>query len=144
MGRKAWERPVKRGVHTGSRAPLNTPPRLSEGDLLYEDASRLTRGQAQLTCIARALAQRPGLLLLDEPTRLLDAMTGMKVEALIHALRKECTMVVAVHSPQMAGRIAEESAMMEDGRVLEWGRTSDLFYHPKHLHTEQFVSSRFL
>lgn len=113
-------------------------------DLLYEDASRLTRGQAQLTCIARALAQRPGLLLLDEPTRLLDAMTGMKVEALIHALRKECTMVVAVHSPQMAGRIAEESAMMEDGRVLEWGRTSDLFYHPKHLHTEQFVSSRFL
>ena len=71
-------------------------------------------------------------------------VTGMKVEALIHALRKECTMVVAVHSPQMAGRIAEESAMMEDGRVLEWGRTSDLFYHPKHLHTEQFVSSRFL
>ena len=105
-------------------------------------AAGITRATSQAS--PRALAQRPGLLLLDEPTRLLDAMTGMKVEALIHALRKECTMVVAVHSPQMAGRIAEESAMMEDGRVLEWGRTSDLFYHPKHLHTEQFVSSRFL
>lgn len=112
-------------------------------DMLYTDSSRLTRGQAQLTCIARALALRPGLLLLDEPTRLLDAMTSIKVEDMLFSLRKECTMVVAVHSPQMAGRIAEETAMMEDGTVLEWGRTSDLFYHPQHLHTEQFISSRF-
>lgn len=112
-------------------------------DLLYTDSNHLTRGQAQLVCIARALALRPGLLLLDEPTRLLDAMTSIKVEDMLFSLRKECTMVVAVHSPQMAGRIAEETAMMEDGTVLEWGRTSDLFYHPKHLHTEQFISSRF-
>ena len=112
-------------------------------DLLYTDSNHLTRGQAQLVCIARALALRPGLLLLDEPTRLLDAMTSIKVEDMLFSLRKECTMVIAVHSPQMAGRIAEETAMMEDGTVLEWGRTSDLFYHPKHLHTEQFISSRF-
>ena len=70
-------------------------------------------------------------------------MTSIKVEDMLFSLRKECTMVVAVHSPQMAGRIAEETAMMEDGTVLEWGRTSDLFYHPQHLHTEQFISSRF-
>jgi phosphate transport system ATP-binding protein len=112
-------------------------------DLLYTDASLLARGQAQLICIARALALRPGLLLLDEPTRLLDAMTSIKVEDMLFNLRKDCTMVVAVHSPQMAGRIAEETAMMEDGTILEWGRTSDLFYHPRNLHTEQFISSKF-
>lgn len=112
-------------------------------DLLYTDASYLNRSQAQLVCIARALALRPGLLLMDEPTRLLDSMTSMKVEDMMFNLKKDCTIVVAVHSPQMAGRIAEETAMMEDGTVLEWGRTSDLFYHPQHLHTEQFVSSKF-
>ena len=112
-------------------------------DMLYLDASALTRSQAQLTCIARALALRPGLLLLDEPTRLLDAMTSIKVEDMLFKLKKECTMVVAVHTPQMAGRIAEETAMMEDGTVLEWSRTSDLFFHPQHLHTEQFVSAKF-
>ena len=112
-------------------------------DLLYTDASYLNRSQAQLVCIARALALRPGLLLMDEPTRLLDSMTSMKVEDMMFNLKKDCTIVVAVHSPQMAGRIAEETAMMEDGTVLEWGCTSDLFYHPQHLHTEQFVSSKF-
>lgn len=112
-------------------------------DLLYVDAGQLSRGQAQMTCIARALATKPGLLLLDEPTRLLDSVTSMKVEEMLYNLRRECTMVVAVHSPQMAGRFADETAMMENGTVLEWGRTSDLFYHPKHPHTEQFVSARF-
>ncbi len=112
-------------------------------DLLYTDAALLTRAQAQLICIARALALRPGLLLLDEPTRLLDAMTSSKIEDILFNLREDCTMVMAVHSPQMAGRIAEETAMMEDGTILEWGRTSDLFYHPKHRHTEQFISSKF-
>ena len=52
-------------------------------------------------------------------------------------------MVIAVHTPQMAGRLAEEAAMMEDGAILEWGRTSDLFYHPRHLHTEQYISGKF-
>ena len=112
-------------------------------DMLYLDAYALTRSQAQLTCIERALALKPGLLLLDEPTRLLDTMTSIKVEDMLFKLKKECTMVVAVHTPQMAGRIAEETAMMEDGTVLEWSRTSDLFYHPQHLHTEQFVSAKF-
>ena len=112
-------------------------------DMLYLDAYALTRSQAQLTCIARALALKPGLLLLDEPTRLLDTMTSIKVEDMLFKLKKECTMVVAVHTPQMAGRIAKETAMMEDGTVLEWSRTSDLFYHPQHLHTEQFVSAKF-
>lgn len=112
-------------------------------DMLYLDASALTRAQAQLTCIARALALKPGLLLLDEPTRLLDTMTSVKVEDMLFKLKKECTMVVAVHTPQMAGRIAEETAMMEEGTVLEWGSTSDLFYHPQHLHTEQFISAKF-
>ena len=112
-------------------------------DMLYLDASALTRAQAQLTCIARALALKPGLLLLDEPTRLLDTMTSIKVEDMLFNLKKVCTMVVAVHTPQMAGRIAEETAMMEDGTVLEWGSTSDLFYHPQHLHTEQFISAKF-
>lgn len=112
-------------------------------DLFYLDASVLTRSQAQLICIARALALKPGLLLLDEPTRLLDTMTAVKVEDMLFKLKNECTMVISVHSPQMAGRIAEETAMMEDGTVLEWGRTSDLFYHPKHLHTEQFISAKF-
>lgn len=113
-------------------------------DLLYVDAGQLTRGQAQLTCIARALALKPGLLLLDEPTRLLDSVTAMKVEDMLYNLRKECTMVIAVHSPRMAGRIAEETVMMEDGTVLEWGKTSDLFFHPQHLQTEQFVSEKFV
>ena len=74
---------------------------------------------------------------------LLDTMTSIKVEDMLFKLKKECTMVVAVHTPQMAGRIAEETAMMEDGTVLEWSRTSDLFFHPQHLHTEQFVSAKF-
>lgn len=113
-------------------------------DLLYVDAATLSRGQKQLVCIARALALKPGLLLLDEPTRLLDSVTAMKVEDMLYHLRRECTMVIAVHSPRMAGRIAEETVMMEDGTVLEWGRTSDLFFHPQHLATEQFVSEKFV
>ena len=112
-------------------------------DLLYVDGGQLTRGQAQLTCIARALSLKPGLLLLDEPTRLVDSVTARKVEDMLSRLRRECTMVVAVHSPQMAGRIAEETVMMEDGAVLEWGRTSDLFFHPRCAQTEQFISAKF-
>lgn len=112
-------------------------------DMLYTDSSRLSRSQAQLVCIARALALKPGLLLLDEPTRLLDTMTSIKVEDILFKLKKECTMVVAVHTPQMAGRIAQETAMMEEGTILEWGSTSDLFYHPQHLRTEQYISAKF-
>ena len=98
-------------------------------DLLYTDASYLNRSQAQLVCIARALALRPGLLLMDEPTRLLDSMGRDRGRSdLRPSERKGLTVTVAVHCAQMAGRIAEETAMMEDGTVLEWGRAGDLFY----------------
>ena len=111
-------------------------------DMLDMDVSRLTLSQGQLVCMARALALQPGLLLLDEPTRLVDTMTSLKMEEIFFSLKKECTMVIVVHAPQQAGRIADETAMMEDGTVLEWGKTSDLFYHPTHLHTEAFISGR--
>ena len=112
-------------------------------DMLYTDSSRLTRGQAQLSCArgARAAAGPAAAGRAHTPAGRHDQHQGGGHCSF--SLRKECTMVVAVHSPQMAGRIAEETAMMEDGTVLEWGRTSDLFYHPQHLHTEQFISSRF-
>ncbi len=110
-------------------------------DELRSDAHDLTRSQAQVICIARSLCLHPELLLMDEPTRMTDTMTSIRLEEMLFNLKKDCTVVIAVHSPQLAGRIADKTAMMEEGQILEWGKTSDLFFHPKHDHTLSFVSA---
>lgn len=110
-------------------------------DELRLDASELTRSQAQVVCIARSLCPKPQLLLMDEPTRMTDTMTSIRLEEMLFNLKKDCTVVSAVHSPQLAGRIADKTAMMEEGEILEWGKTSDLFFHPKDARTQAFVSA---
>jgi phosphate transport system ATP-binding protein len=112
-------------------------------DRLRDDAARLSGGQQQRLCIARALAQGPDVLLLDEPTAALDPISGQKVEELVYALRAEITVVVVTHNLQQAARVADDTAFLLDGRLVEAGPSDALFTAPRDPRTEAFVTGRF-
>ncbi len=112
-------------------------------DRLRDDAGRLSGGQQQRLCIARALAQRPDVLLLDEPTAALDPISAQKVEELVYALRAELTVVVVTHNLQQAARVADHTAFLLDGRLVEAGPSDALFTAPRDPRTEAFVTGRF-
>jgi len=112
-------------------------------DHLNRPGTGLSGGQQQRLCIARALAVRPEILLMDEPCSALDPIATAKVEELIHALKSEYTVVIVTHNMQQAARVSENTAFFYMGSLIEFGPTEQIFMNPKNPQTEAYVSGRF-
>ena len=112
-------------------------------DKLDAPPSSLSGGQQQRLCIARALAVRPEVLLLDEPCSALDPIATAKVEALLAKLRDEYTLVIVTHNLAQATRVADHTAFFYLGKLVEFGSTEQVFRAPAEKLTENYVSGRF-
>ena len=106
-------------------------------------ATSLSGGQQQRLCIARALAVRPEVLLLDEPCSALDPIATAKVESLLRELRREYALVIVTHNLAQATRLADYTAFLYLGKLVEFGDTDQLFHRPVEKLTENYVNGRF-
>jgi phosphate transport system ATP-binding protein len=112
-------------------------------DRLRDSALALSGGQQQRLCIARALANDPEVLLLDEPASALDPIATQKVEELVYELKRELTIVIVTHNLQQAARISDRTAFFYLGRLVEMGETQRLFTSPREERTEAYITGRF-
>ena len=112
-------------------------------DQLDESAMALSGGQQQRLCIARALATRPRVILLDEPTASLDPLSTQKVEELVYDLRKTVTVVIVTHNMQQAARVSDGTAFLLMGELVEFASTRELFTAPRDPRTESYITGRF-
>jgi phosphate transport system ATP-binding protein len=112
-------------------------------DRLRASALTLSGGQQQRLCIARALANQPAVLLLDEPASALDPIATQKVEELLYELKQELTIVIVTHNLQQAGRVSDYTAFFYLGRLVEVDATSRLFTSPREARTEAYITGRF-
>jgi phosphate transport system ATP-binding protein len=112
-------------------------------DRLDADALALSIGQQQRLCIARALAARPEVLLLDEPTAALDPVSTQRIEELVYELRGALTVVIVTHNMQQAARASDHTAFMLGGALVEVAPTGQLFTRPADPRTEAYVTGRF-
>ena len=112
-------------------------------DKLQESGYSLSGGQQQRLCIARAIAIKPNILLLDEPTSSLDPMATDKIEQLIHLLKNEFTIIMVTHNLQQAHRISDYTAHLHMGELVEYGKTQQLFKQAKQQITRDFVTGKF-
>jgi phosphate transport system ATP-binding protein len=112
-------------------------------DKLDQSAYMLSGGQQQRLCIARALAVRPEVLLMDEPASALDPLSTSKIEDLIGELRKSFTIVIVTHNMQQAARVSDYTAFFYEGRLIETGRTKNIFTRPEKKKTEDYITGRF-
>jgi phosphate transport system ATP-binding protein len=112
-------------------------------DRLNKPAFGLSGGQQQRLCIARALAVRPEVLLLDEPASALDPTATAKIEELILEIRSKISVVIVTHNMQQAARISDRTAFLMTGKLVEEGPTRDLFTHPREKLTEDYITGRF-
>lgn len=112
-------------------------------DKLSASGFALSGGQQQRLCIARAIAVKPEVLLLDEPCSALDPISTAKIEDLINELKKEYTVVIVTHSMQQAARISDFTAYMYLGELIEFGETEMMFTHPTKKATEDYITGRF-
>jgi phosphate transport system ATP-binding protein len=110
---------------------------------LKDSPFRLSGGQQQLLCLARALAVDPEVLLLDEPTSSLDPRTTESIEELIRTLPPKITVVIVTHNLAQARRIADRTIFLNNGRMVETGETEQLFEHPAEEETAHYVGGRF-
>ena len=113
------------------------------GERLRDSAVALSGGQQQRLCIARALATRPAVLLLDEPTASLDPISTQKVEELVYELRRDMTVVIVTHNMQQAARVSDRTAFMLSGELVEVSDTNALFTTPSDQRTEAYITGRF-
>jgi phosphate transport system ATP-binding protein len=111
-------------------------------DRLHESALALSGGQQQRLCIARALAIKPEVLLMDEPASALDPIATQRIEELIYELKKQYTIVIVTHNMQQAARVSNCTAFFWLGRLIEYGRTDHLFTAPEQKLTEDYVTGR--
>lgn len=112
-------------------------------DRLEEPGTALSGGQQQRLCIARALANEPEVLLLDEPCSALDPIATQRIEELLVELKEEYTIVIVTHNLQQASRVADNTAFLYLGELIEHGRTEQLFTRPAHEQTEAYLTGRF-
>jgi phosphate transport system ATP-binding protein len=112
-------------------------------DRLHESALALSGGQQQRLCIARALAVRPEILLMDEPASALDPIATQRIEELIYELKKDYTIVIVTHNMQQAARVSDYTAFFWLGKLVEFGRTEQIFTTPKEKLTEDYITGRF-
>ena len=111
-------------------------------DRLNSPASQLSGGQQQRLTIARALALKPKVLLMDEPTSMIDVVSSQDIEKLITELKKEMTIVLVSHNPQQAARVADYVAFLYNGELVECGSSNEIFTSPKNELTEKYVIGR--
>jgi len=108
-------------------------------DRLHTPASHLSGGQQQRLTIARALALRPKVLLMDEPTSMIDVVSAQAIEQLIRELKNEMTIVLVSHSPQQTERVADYVAFLYNGELVEWGPKDEIFSSPRNELTKKYV-----
>ncbi len=111
-------------------------------DRLHDSALALSGGQQQRLCIARALAIRPEILLMDEPASALDPIATQRIEELIYELKKQYTIVIVTHNMQQAARVSDFTAFFWLGRIIEFDRTDRIFTAPAEKLTEDYVTGR--
>jgi phosphate transport system ATP-binding protein len=112
-------------------------------DRLHDSALALSGGQQQRLCIARALAVRPKVLLMDEPASALDPIATQHIEELIYDLKKDYTIVIVTHNMQQAARVSDFTAFFWLGKLVEFDRTEKIFTAPAEKLTEDYVTGRF-
>jgi phosphate transport system ATP-binding protein len=122
-------------------------------DKLKQSAYGLSGGQQQRLCIARTIAITPDVILMDEPCSALDPIATMRIEDLMHELRKDYTIIIVTHNMQQAARVADRTAFFtaradettgnRTGVLVEYGRTTQIFEDPRDQRTEDYISGRF-
>jgi len=112
-------------------------------DRLYESALALSGGQQQRLCIARALAVKPEIVLMDEPASALDPIATQRIEELIYHLKAQYTIVIVTHNMQQAARVSDRTAFFWLGKLVEEGPTDRIFTNPQEKLTEDYVTGRF-
>jgi phosphate transport system ATP-binding protein len=112
-------------------------------DRLHDSALALSGGQQQRLCIARALAIKPEILLMDEPASALDPIATQRIEELIYQLKTQYTIIIVTHNMQQAARISDGTAFFWLGRLVEYGSTDRIFTNPSEKLTEDYVTGRF-
>jgi len=112
-------------------------------DRLQDSALAMSGGQQQRLCIARALAVRPDILLMDEPASALDPIATQRIEELVYDLKKTYTIVIVTHNMQQAARVSDYTAFFWLGRLVEYDRTNKVFTAPAEKLTEDYVTGRF-
>lgn len=112
-------------------------------DILNKPALSLSGGQQQRLCIARTIAVKPSIILMDEPASALDPISTAKIEELIIELKEVYTIVIVTHNMQQAGRISDRTAFFYLGDLVEYEKTKDLFTKPKNKQTENYITGRF-
>jgi phosphate transport system ATP-binding protein len=112
-------------------------------DRLNKSALGLSGGQQQRLCIARALAVKPDVLLMDEPCSALDPIATGRIEELLFSLKKELTIVIVTHNMQQAARVSDWTAFLYMGQLVEFGLTKQLFTAPAKKQTEDYITGRF-
>ncbi|MCY9190828.1 phosphate ABC transporter ATP-binding protein PstB [Bacillus mojavensis] len=112
-------------------------------DRLHSSALSLSGGQQQRLCIARTLAMKPAVLLLDEPASALDPISNAKIEELITELKSEYSIIIVTHNMQQALRVSDRTAFFLNGEIVEYGQTEQIFTSPKKQKTEDYINGKF-
>lgn len=112
-------------------------------DKLRQSALRLSLEQKQRLCIARVLAVKPDILLMDEPCSALDPQSTAKIEELMHELKEKYAIIIVTHNMQQAARISEDTGFMLLGELIEFGKTEAIFTKPKDKRTEDYITGRY-
>ena len=112
-------------------------------DRLQDSGTALSGGQQQRLCIARAIAVDPEVILMDEPCSALDPIATAKIEELISELKGRYAIVIVTHSMRQAARVSQRTAFFHLGRMVEYGRTSDIFTNPKEQKTQDYITGRY-
>ena len=112
-------------------------------DNLNKRGTNLSGGQQQRLCIARTLAVDPEIVLMDEPTSALDPQSTSKIEELITQLAKKYTIIIVTHNMQQAARISDYTAFFYKGKIIEFGKTKQIFTVPKEKRTEEYLTGKF-
>jgi phosphate transport system ATP-binding protein len=112
-------------------------------DRLHESALRLSGGQMQRLCIARAIAVNPEIILMDEPCSALDPIATSRIEDLIHVLKQDYTVIIVTHNMQQAARVSDYTAFMYLGKLIECDETNKIFTAPENKQTQDYITGRF-
>ena len=112
-------------------------------DRLTDSGTTLSGGQQQRLCIARAIAVDPEVILMDEPCSALDPIATARIEELIDDLRGRYAIVIVTHSMQQAARVSQRTAFFHLGKIVEYGKTSDIFTNPREVRTKDYITGRY-
>jgi phosphate transport system ATP-binding protein len=144
FGVRLYERLAKSGMDERVEEALRKAALWDEvKDKLRQSGTSLSGGQQQRLCIARAVAVRPEVLLLDEPASALDPISTARIEELVHELKKHYTIAIVTHNMQQAARVSDYTAYMYLGSLVEFGLTEQIFIKPKKKETEDYITGRF-